>query len=102
MFGWGSQDSAECLATMRYALNAASTGSIPPPAGSGSRGARRGFLRALPVADRPFVFTSGLPWNAHDRMPNPGGALKPASIQRECEASLRRLGVERIELYQLD
>ena len=26
--------------------------------------------------------------------------LQPAAIQRECEASLRRLGVERIDLYQ--
>ena len=30
-----------------------------------------------------------------------GSDLRPASIRRECEASLRRLGVERIDLYQV-
>ena len=29
-----------------------------------------------------------------------GAVLRPESIRRECEASLRRLGVERIDLYQ--
>ena len=29
-----------------------------------------------------------------------GNDLRPESIRRECEASLRRLGVERIDLYQ--
>jgi aryl-alcohol dehydrogenase-like predicted oxidoreductase len=60
------------------------------------------LLRELPVADRPFVFTTcGLAGNAHDRVANPTRVLAPASIQRECEASLRRLGVERIDLYQV-
>jgi aryl-alcohol dehydrogenase-like predicted oxidoreductase len=31
----------------------------------------------------------------------PYGDLRPASIRAECEASLRRLGVERIDLYQI-
>ena len=30
----------------------------------------------------------------------PQRILKPESIRKECEASLRRLGVERIDLYQ--
>jgi aryl-alcohol dehydrogenase-like predicted oxidoreductase len=59
------------------------------------------FLRELPVADRPYVFAKcGLVWNARDRMASPTRVLAPASVQRECEASLRRLGVERIDLYQ--
>src|SRR5260370_17017770 len=33
-------------------------------------------------------------------MAEPRRVLKPDSIRRECEASLRRLGVERIDLYQ--
>src|SRR5258705_10923488 len=33
-------------------------------------------------------------------MAPPRGVLKPESIRRECDASLRRLGVERIDLYQ--
>jgi aryl-alcohol dehydrogenase-like predicted oxidoreductase len=33
-------------------------------------------------------------------MKEPARVLKPESIRRECEASLRRLGLERIDLYQ--
>jgi aryl-alcohol dehydrogenase-like predicted oxidoreductase len=59
------------------------------------------LLRELPAADRPYVFTKcGLVWNEHTRMASPHRVLKPASIRRECEASLRRLGVDRIDLYQ--
>jgi aryl-alcohol dehydrogenase-like predicted oxidoreductase len=59
------------------------------------------LLRQLPATDRPFVFTKcGLVWNPADRMAPPLRVLKPASIRRECETSLRRLGIERIDLYQ--
>ena len=59
------------------------------------------LLRQLSAADRPFVFTKcGLVWNDSERMADPQRALRPASIRRECDASLRRLGVERIDLYQ--
>jgi aryl-alcohol dehydrogenase-like predicted oxidoreductase len=55
----------------------------------------------MPAADRPFVFTKcGLVWDPVDRMAPPRRVLKPASIRRECETSLRRLGIERIDLYQ--
>jgi aryl-alcohol dehydrogenase-like predicted oxidoreductase len=39
-------------------------------------------------------------WDERDRMKPPQRDLSPDSIRRECEASLRRLGVERIDLYQ--
>jgi aryl-alcohol dehydrogenase-like predicted oxidoreductase len=42
----------------------------------------------------------GLVWDESDRMKEPVRSLAPTSIRRECEASLRRLGVERIDLYQ--
>jgi len=58
-------------------------------------------LRQLPAADRPLVFTKcGLIWDPRDRMAPPRRVLTPASIRKECESSLRRLGVERIDLYQ--
>src|SRR5882672_8558163 len=91
MFGWGSQDRAECRATMRHALNAGvnwiDTAAVY---GFGQSEELVGqFLRELPVADRPFVFTKcGLVWNARDRMASPTDVLTPASVQRECEASL--------------
>jgi aryl-alcohol dehydrogenase-like predicted oxidoreductase len=59
------------------------------------------LLREIPASRRPFIFTKcGLVWNDRDRMAAPRRVLKPDSIRRECEASLRRLGVERIDLYQ--
>jgi aryl-alcohol dehydrogenase-like predicted oxidoreductase len=55
-------------------------------------------VKALPAARRPLVFTKfGLGENSD-------AARKSASraeVRAECDASLRRLGVERIDLYQL-
>ncbi len=39
-------------------------------------------------------------WDERDRMASPVQTLAPESIRREVEASLRRLRVERIDLYQ--
>jgi aryl-alcohol dehydrogenase-like predicted oxidoreductase len=59
------------------------------------------LLHDLPLSKRPYVFTKcGLIWDDKNRMVEPRRVLKPDSIKRECEASLRRLGVERIDLYQ--
>jgi aryl-alcohol dehydrogenase-like predicted oxidoreductase len=59
------------------------------------------LLRQLPAAERPLVFTKcGLVWDPADRMAPPRRVLRASSIRRECEASLRRLGIERIDLYQ--
>jgi aryl-alcohol dehydrogenase-like predicted oxidoreductase len=59
------------------------------------------LLRELPPAEHPLIFTKcGLVWDDHDPMAPPRRVLRPDSIRRECEASLRRLGVERIDLYQ--
>jgi aryl-alcohol dehydrogenase-like predicted oxidoreductase len=59
------------------------------------------FLRSLPASERPFIFTKcGLVWDENNPMAEPKRILKPESIRAECEASLRRLGIERIDLYQ--
>ena len=48
---------------------------------------------------RPYVFTKcERTWDANGKL---GGTLKAASIRRECEDSLRRLGVDLIDLYQI-
>jgi len=50
------------------------------------------------IGEEVLVFTKcGHPWDSPDRIRTD---LSPASIRRECEGSLRRLGVERIDLYQ--
>lgn len=59
------------------------------------------LLREVPASDRPLVFTKcGLTWDTNNPMQVAKRVLKPEVIRRECEASLRRLGVERIDLYQ--
>jgi aryl-alcohol dehydrogenase-like predicted oxidoreductase len=59
------------------------------------------LLRELQASERPLVFTKcGLVWDERNPMAPPRRVLEPASIRRECEASLRRLGVDRIDLYQ--
>jgi aryl-alcohol dehydrogenase-like predicted oxidoreductase len=58
------------------------------------------LLRELPVSGRPLIFTKcELVWDEQSRMAEPQ-RVRPESIRRECEASLRRLGVERLDLYQ--
>jgi aryl-alcohol dehydrogenase-like predicted oxidoreductase len=102
-FGWGKQDDAASLATVRRALelgiNWIDTAAVY---GLGHSEELVGqFLRQLPPADRPLIFTKcGLIWDDRDRMAPPRRVLKPKSIRAECEASLRRLGVGRIDLYQ--
>jgi aryl-alcohol dehydrogenase-like predicted oxidoreductase len=102
-FGWGPQDDAESLATLRHAwelgVNWIDTAAVYGLGHSEEIVGR--FLRELPRDDRPFVFTKcGLVWDAADPMRPARRILTPESIRRECDASLRRLGVERIDLYQ--
>jgi aryl-alcohol dehydrogenase-like predicted oxidoreductase len=102
-FGWGPQDDAESISTMRHALelgvNWIDTAAVY---GLGHSEEVVGkLLRELPASERPLVFTKcGLTWDVNNPMQVAKRDLKPETIRRECEASLRRLGVERIDLYQ--
>jgi aryl-alcohol dehydrogenase-like predicted oxidoreductase len=59
------------------------------------------LLRELPANERPYVFTKcGVVYEGRDPMGPPLRSLRPESVRKECEASLQRLGVERIDLYQ--
>jgi aryl-alcohol dehydrogenase-like predicted oxidoreductase len=102
-FGWGPQDDADSLATMRHALELGINW-IDTAAAYGlghSEEVVGRLLRELPPAQRPLIFTKcGLVSDEHDPMTPPLRVLRPDSIRRECEASLRRLGVECIDLYQ--
>ena len=62
----------------------------------------RQALKDMPSAQRPLVFTKcGLRWDDNNRMAPPQNVGAPTSIRAECEASLKRLGLERIDLYQM-
>src|SRR5207237_789865 len=102
-FGWGPQDDADSLAAMRRALelgvNWIDTAAVYGLGHSEEVVGR--LLRELPAGERPLVFTKvGLVWDERDRMKEARRVLRPDSIRKECEASLRRLGIERIDLYQ--
>src|SRR6202035_2783266 len=102
-FSWGPQDDAVSLATMRHALelgiNWIDTAAVYGLGHSEEVVGR--FLRSLPKSEHPYVFTKcGLVLDKRNPMQEPKRDLRPESIRVECEASLRRLGVERIDLYQ--
>jgi len=103
-FGWGSQDDAASVATIRHAvergLNWIDTAAVY---GLGHAEEMVGrALRDIPRADRPYVFTKcSLVWDESDHSKPPRRDGTPASLRREVEASLRRLALERIDLYQM-
>ena len=102
-FGWGPQDDAASVAAIRHAvargINWIDTAAIY---GLGHSEVVVGnALKGIPARDRPLVFTKcGLVADPAKPYEMAKRTLAPASIRRECEASLRRLGVERIDLYQ--
>lgn len=99
---WGSQDDRASVATILHAVEAGINWiDTAPIYGQGHAETLVGrALREIPLADRPYVFTKcGLVWQS-----GAVGArrtLTPKSMRLEVQASLRRLGVERIDLYQI-
>jgi aryl-alcohol dehydrogenase-like predicted oxidoreductase len=103
-FAWGDQDDEMSVAAMRYAIergvNWIDTAAVYGLGHSEELVGR--VLRDFPAADRPFVFTKcGLIWNEQDRREVSKRIGRPESLRREIEQSLKRLGVERIDLYQM-
>ena len=102
-FAWGPQDDAESVAAIRHAV-AKGVSWVDTAAVYGYGHSEEVVGRALadiPRSERPLVFTKcGLRWNDADRMAAPARDARPARVREECEASLRRLGVETIDLYQ--
>lgn len=102
--GWGAQDDRASIAAIRHAvergINWIDTAAIY---GLGhSEEMVREALSVFAKDQRPYVFTKcGLVWDEKDRKAMPRHVGAPASLRQEVEASLRRLGVERIDLYQM-
>ena len=102
--GWGSQDDRDSVAAIRHAvargINWIDTAAIY---GLGHSEEVVGeALRAIPPSERPYIFTKcGLIGDPKTPNAGPKQVGAPASIRREVEGSLKRLGVERIDLYQM-
>jgi aryl-alcohol dehydrogenase-like predicted oxidoreductase len=102
--GWGSQDDRESIAAIRHAVargvNWIDTAAIY---GLGhSEEVVAAALSGIPPNERPYVFTKcGLVADPADPKAGPRQVGAPASLRREIEQSLRRLKLERIDLYQM-
>ena len=102
-FGWGPRDGSDSVAAIREALDFGvcwiDTGPGRDLVGSGEMDVERS---ASSHHERLCVFAKcGLIIEEGRRGREPRHSQWPASIRQECEASLRQLGVERIDLYRL-
>lgn len=100
-FGWGDQDDQESVNTIRQALeggiNWIDTAAVYGHGRSESTVGKA--LQGIPASERPFIATKC----GRTTLPNGeiGKCLSRNSVLAECEGSLRRLGVDCIDLYQM-
>ncbi len=98
---WGPQDDDEAIGAIRRAveigINWVDTAAAYGLGHSEELVAQA--LKGVPENDRPYVFTKcSLVWDENGEIHN---ALKKDSVKRECEESLRRLGADVIDVYQI-
>jgi aryl-alcohol dehydrogenase-like predicted oxidoreductase len=102
--GWGDQDDKESIAAIRHAVargvNWIDTAAIY---GLGrSEDVVAAAVKDIPRSERPYIFTKcGMIGDAANPAEMPKRVGKPESIRKELEGSLKRLGVEAIDLYQM-
>ncbi len=98
-FAWGPQEDADSIAAIREAMDLGINW-IDTAAVYGLGHSEEVVGKALKgMARRPLVFTKcARVWDEQRQI---GKCLKAASIRQECEASLKRLGVDVIDLYQI-
>jgi aryl-alcohol dehydrogenase-like predicted oxidoreductase len=98
-FAWGPQDDEQSIAAIHAALDRG-VNWIDTAAIYGLGHSEEVVARAIAGRPfRPYIFTKcSLVWNEKREISN---SLKSDSIRRECEASLRRLRIDTIDLYQI-
>jgi aryl-alcohol dehydrogenase-like predicted oxidoreductase len=99
-FGWGRQDDADSVAAIHRALELGINW-IDTAAVYGLGHSEEVVAKALAAwpGQRPYIFTKCVRvWNEKREIAT---SLKAASIHKECDDSLRRLGVDTIDLYQI-
>jgi len=97
---WGPQDDEASIGAIRAAIDhGVNWVDTAPIYGSGHSEFVVGqALKALPVSRRPLVFTK---FGLGEDSANVVRSGARASVLAECDASLRRLGVDHIDLYQM-
>ena len=98
-FSWGPQDDNDSIAAIHRALDLGINW-IDTAAVYGLGHSEEIVGRAVKSSShKPYIFTKcSMRWHADRSIYN---SLKAASLAEEVEASLRRLGVETIDLYQI-
>lgn len=98
-FGWGPQDDTEAVAAILAALDTGINW-IDTAAVYGLGHSEQLICKALKqTSQKPIIATKcGLLWNEKREKVS---CLKAESIRDECHASLKRLGIETIDLYQI-
>lgn len=99
-FAWGAQDDQDSVDTILRALDSGINW-IDTAAIYGLGHSEEIVGRALKQTDKkPYIFSkSSMRWNLETRTIY--RSLKAGSVQEEVENSLKRLGVEHIDLYQI-
>jgi aryl-alcohol dehydrogenase-like predicted oxidoreductase len=98
-FGWGPQDDDQSIAAIHHALERG-VNWIDTAAAYGFGRSEQTVGRALEgVTERPYVFTKCSLVEGPNR--TVAHSLKRDSVLREADASLARLGVDAIDLYQI-
>jgi len=98
-YGWGPQDDDDAIAAILAGLDKGINWiDTAPVYGLGHSEDLVGQALRM-TKHKPFIATKcGLLWNdKREKVPN----LSPQSIRKECESSLKRLGIDRIDLYQM-
>jgi aryl-alcohol dehydrogenase-like predicted oxidoreductase len=98
-FGWGSQDDHDSIAAIHQGLTRGMNW-IDTAAVYGLGRSETVVGRAIrDLQERPYVFTKcSLIWDTDGKISH---SLQASSIRREAEASLKRLGLDTIDLYQI-
>ncbi|MEH2191725.1 MAG: aldo/keto reductase [Nostoc sp.] len=98
-FGWGAQDDQESIEAINRALDLG-VNWIDTAAIYGLGHSEEVVAKALKGrSSRPYIFTKcSMIWDEKGEI---GRSLKADSVRREVEASLRRLDIETIDLYQI-
>ncbi|MCW2945905.1 MAG: putative aldo/keto reductase [Actinoallomurus sp.] len=98
-YGWGDQDDQESIDAIRHAVEQG-VNWIDTAAVYGLGHSEEVVARAVKgLSQKPYIFTKcGMIW---DDQGNVSRVARPDTIRREVEASMRRLDVEIIDLYQV-